>query len=166
MQKPILNLDEVKLKSQKQGENFEAKLGAIASRLGAQKLSYRLIVLPPGKKAFPFHSHYANEEMFFILEGTGILRFGDREFPIGKNDVICCPAGGGEMAHQIINNSPEELSYLCVSTMAEPDVMEYPDSGKFGVFAGAAPGGDKNERTFSFFGLMSSKVDYWQGEEL
>lgn len=69
MHQPILNLDQVQLETQQQGEWFEAKLGAIGSRLGAQKLGYRLTVLPPGKKAFPFHNHHVNEEMFFILAG-------------------------------------------------------------------------------------------------
>lgn len=165
MPKPILNLDQVQLETQQQGELFEAKLGAIGSRLGAQKLGYRLTVLPPGKKAFPFHNHHVNEEMFFILSGTGVLRWGEQEFPLRQHDVICCPPGGSESAHQIINTSQDELRYLSVSTMQEPDVMEYPDSGKFGVYVGTAPGGAKARRTFSIFCPQSSGVDYWQGED-
>ena len=38
MTKPILNLSEVELQTQKHGDAFEAKLGPIASRIGAKKL--------------------------------------------------------------------------------------------------------------------------------
>jgi hypothetical protein len=71
IQKPIMNLDEIKLETQKQGEAFEAKMGAIGIHLGARKLGYRLTIVPPGKKAWPYHNHYVNGEMFVILEGAG-----------------------------------------------------------------------------------------------
>jgi uncharacterized cupin superfamily protein len=46
---------------------FEARLGDIGRRLGAQKLGYNLTVVPPGKRAFPFHNHHINEEMFVVV---------------------------------------------------------------------------------------------------
>lgn len=49
--------------------------------------------------------------------------------------------------------------------MIEPDIMGYPDSGKIGVFAGAAPGGKKGERTLSKFFTAAAEVDYWEGED-
>jgi uncharacterized cupin superfamily protein len=162
----ILNIDSIEYETQARGKLFEARLGPIASRIGARLLGYRLTVLPPGKRAWPFHSHYSNEEMFFVLEGTGLLRLGDRNEAIRAGDFICAPPGGTETAHQIINDSEGELRYLCVSTMNEPDVAEYPDSGKFGVLAGSAPGGDKSKRTFSHVGVKTSQVDYWLGEEI
>ncbi len=39
--------------------------------------------------------------MFLILEGE--LRFGNERFAIRKHEVIACPPGGPEGAHQIIN---------------------------------------------------------------
>ena len=56
------------------------------------------------------------------------------------------------------------LRYLAISTMREPDVMEYPDSGKITVFAGAAPGGDKAARRIAASFLQEDAVDYWEGE--
>jgi hypothetical protein len=49
--------------------------------------------------------------------------------------------------------------------MVEPDVMIYPDSGKVGIFGGAAPGGPKEERTFSKFLREEAEVGYYEGEE-
>jgi uncharacterized cupin superfamily protein len=110
------------------------------------------------------HHHYANEEVFFILRGAETLRFGEHRVPVQAGDFIACPAGGPETAHQLVNDSESDLSYLCVSTMVEPDVIGYPDSGKVAVFAGAAPGGGKAARTFSFVGRLSEARDYWEDE--
>ncbi|MEB3830591.1 hypothetical protein [Phormidium sp. CCY1219] len=68
-----------------------------------------------------------------------------------------------DRAHQLINTGETMLGYLCFSTMLEPDVMEYPDSGKIGVFAGSAPGGAKETRTLSRFFPHDSQVNYWEG---
>lgn len=113
----------------------------------------------------PFHSHHANEELFFILEGTGSYRFGEQLYPIKAGDLLAAPTGGAEHAHQIINDSGQPLKYLALSTMQEPDVVEYPDSGKFGAFAGSAPGGARAEREFSTFVPFDAKVDYWHNEK-
>lgn len=161
---PVLNLSDVRLTKQAHGDGFEAMLGAVSSRLGATMIGCRLTVVPAGKRGWPFHSHHANEEMFLVLEGAGTLRHGSRTFALRKGDVVICPPGGASTAHQIINTSDADLSYLAISTMNEPDIMEYPDSGKFGAFAGAAPGGEKATRTFALFGRVTDAVDYWDGE--
>lgn len=41
--------------------------------------------------------------MFFVLQGTGEIRIGESTLPIRPGDVIACPAGGKETAHQIVN---------------------------------------------------------------
>jgi uncharacterized cupin superfamily protein len=161
--RPLINLDEVPLESHAHGMRFEASTGAIAPLIGARKLGYRLVVVPAGKCAWPYHLHHVNEEMFFILDGSGTLRLGDARYPVRAGDVIAAPPGMGR-AHQLINTSDRELRYLAVSTMEAPDVFEYPDSGKFGVFAGAAPGAETG-RTFSYFGRQDSELDYWAGED-
>jgi len=48
--------------------------------------------------------------------------------------------------------------------MNQPDIMGYPDSKKFGLMAGAAPGGTKEARTLNVF-VPDVRVDYWEGEE-
>jgi hypothetical protein len=83
-------------------------------------------------------------------------------YPVRPGDVALCPAGGAETAHQLINTSAsDELRYLAISTMNEPDVAEYPDSNKFAVLSGSAPGGDKSKRRLSFVGRSSGNVDYY-----
>jgi uncharacterized cupin superfamily protein len=50
-------------------------------------------------------------------------------------DVIACPTGGAEVAHQIINTGKTPLRYLSLSSMSSTEVCEYPDSQKIGLFA-------------------------------
>ena len=150
----VVNLDELELARETAGERFESRCIRIGRLLGAKGLGYSYDVVPPGKRSCPFHSHRANEEMFFIIAGTGTLRYGDESRPIRVGDVICCPIGGPETAHQIVNDSDAELRYLSVSTMIDPEICEYPDSAKIGVYDGK-------------WGLMSrvaANVDYWEGE--
>ena len=173
MPKPILNLAEVEFRKVGHGSNFpgaenapekfEAKVGDIGRRLGAQKLGYNLTVVPPGKRAFPFHNHRVNEEMFLILEGEGEVRIGPATYPVRTGDVIAHPSGGPETAHQIVNTSTAELKYLAVSTRLSAEIAEYPDSGKFGVYA-EYPGADGKPSGFRFISRTSANINYYDGE--
>ena len=131
----VANIDDVKLEPFSKGSTFESRSLRIAPLLGAKDLGYSYDIVPPGKRACPFHSHRGEEEMFFIVRGTGTLRYGDETRPIRAGDVICCPTGGPETAHQIINDSQDELAYLSISTMSKVEICEYPDSNKVGAFA-------------------------------
>ena len=127
--------------------------------IGARKLGYNLTELPPGKAQCPFHNHHAEEEMFLILEGEGVLRFGDQRLPLRAHDVIACPPGGPEVAHQIINTGSTTMRYLALSTQAEIEAWEYPDSKKVLVLAGDAASG-------GFAGMYRAEdtVDYYDRE--
>jgi uncharacterized cupin superfamily protein len=158
---PIINLADIALKpfpapaSGAAAERFEARFGQVGMAVGAQKLGYNVTAVPPGKRAFPFHSHRVNEEMFFVLEGEGEVRIGESRHPIKKGDFIACPPGGPETAHQIINTGSKELRYLAVSTKMAPEIAEYPDSKKFGVL-----GADG----FRFLSRAELSIGYWDGE--
>ena len=139
MNQPILNIADVELRDWGHGappmypgatapkEDFQARLGDIAGKIGAQKLGYGLVVVPPGKRAWPAHSHRVNEEAFFILDGQGEVRIGQEVFPIKKGDFIATPPGGPETAHQIRNTSAkDELKYIAISTRETPEIVHYP----------------------------------------
>lgn len=172
MTKPIINIDEIELEPRpaafaptgKAAEHFDARMGFIGPRIGAQKLGYNITAVPPGKRAFPLHNHHINEEMFFILQGTGELKIGGTIYPVRPGDVIACPPGGKEAAHQITNTGTEELRYLAVSTKLSPEICEYPDSGKFGVLADFTAGPDGKPQRFVYVGRDGDSRDYWEGE--
>ncbi|MCK5377106.1 MAG: cupin domain-containing protein [Acidobacteria bacterium] len=165
MSKPIFNIDDAEFAHElRHGEAFEAKIAPISLHLGAMKLAYNLTVVAPGKRAFPFHNHHTNEELFFIIDGQGTLRFGDQEHRVRQGDLIACPPGGPEVAHQLVNTGEGELRYLALSTTLDTDVFQYPDSRKFGVVAGRKPGMRPTEAPFAGFYAEDQKLDYWEGE--
>ncbi len=135
MAKPFANLDEVPFDDIEENGFYTSRRALFSAGIGARKLGYNLTELPPGKAQCPFHSHRAEEEMFLILEGEGELRFGAQRFKLRRHDVIACPTGGAEVAHQIINTGSTTMRYLSLSTASTTEVCEYPDSGKIGVFA-------------------------------
>lgn len=172
MSKPIINIEDVELHPRPEAfaatgpaaERYDARMGFIGSVVGARKLGYNVTAVPPGKRAFPYHNHHVNEEMFFVLEGTGEVRIGETTHPIRPGDVIACPSGGRDTAHQIVNTGDAELKYLAVSTKLSPEIAEYPDSDKFGVLAEYPPEPDAAPRAFRFVGREGESLDYWEGE--
>ncbi len=172
MSKPVININEVELLPRPPAlapkgaaaERYDARMGFIGPRIGAQKLGYNITAVPPGKRAFPLHNHHANEEMVYVLEGAGEVRIGDATYPIRAGDFVALTTGGQEAAHQVINTGTAELKYLAVSTRIYPEVVEYPDSGKFGMLSNTTTGADGKPRDFRFVGRMEQSVDYWEGE--
>src|SRR5438046_9607528 len=112
----VINIDQLKLEHFEKGDKFESNSVRIGPLLGAKDLGYSYDVVPPGKRSCPFHSHRAEEEMFFIVKGTGTLRYGDETRKVRAGDFICCPVGGPDTAHQIVNDSDAELRDLSGST--------------------------------------------------
>jgi len=166
MTNQIINIKDIEYMDWGHGDRFEAKLGDVSSRIGARKLGYNITVLPPGKRAFPLHNHRVNEEMFFILEGEGEIRIGAETYPVTKGDVIACPPGGPETAHQLINTSgKDEMKYLAVGTSMSPEIAEYPDSGKVGVLAKfSAEGNGKPTLMRYMIRSQAEMAEYWEGE--
>jgi uncharacterized cupin superfamily protein len=99
--------------------------------------------------------------MFFIIEGEGELRFGDQRYPLRAHDVIACPPGGPEVAHQIINTGGTTMRYLSISTRVELDACEYPDSQKVLVQAGR-----RGARILRKMFRAEDTVDYYERESL
>jgi uncharacterized cupin superfamily protein len=156
--KRVVNIDELDLESFEKGSKYASRYKRIGPLVGAKDLGYSYDIVPPGKTSCPFHSHRAEEEMFFIVRGTGMLRYGGETRKIRAGDVICCPVGGPDTAHQIVNDSEGDLAYLSVSTMMPAEVCEYPDSKKIGAFGGE---GDSRVRHMT---EATAAVDYWKDE--
>jgi uncharacterized cupin superfamily protein len=130
---------------------------------GGEELGTSLYELPPGGASFPYHYHTGNEEALYVLAGSGTLRLDDEDHALVPGDYVALPARA-DSAHRVRNDGDDPLRYLMVSTMNEPDVMVYPDSGKVGALAGAPPGGDSDERTVDEFHRRENAVGYWDGE--
>jgi len=158
-----INMDELEFEARGNGETFGMERAEVGRRIGATKLGYGVVVIKPTKRGWPYHSHFINEEMFFILEGEGTLRHAGEEYPVRAGDFIASPADP-EQPHQIINTSEADLKYLCVSTEEQPEICRYPDSDKFGVYNGDFRKKDDPE-AFFHLGRPSQALSYWDGEE-
>lgn len=152
----------------------------LAEAADGDPIGCSLYELPPGHKSWPFHYHTANEEAIYVLEGTGTIRLAtaadepgvdepeaDHAGPDGTHELaagtyVALPAdeSGG---HRVLNDSDGRLRYLAISTMVEPDVTVYPDSGTFGVYVGSPPGG-REERSLEGYYDAEDTVGYWDDE--
>ena len=100
--------------------------------------------------------------MFVIIAGEGEYRFGGKLYQVKAGDVMGAPMGGADYAHQLFNTGSETLKYLVVSSKADLDILEFPDSGKFLVSSRAVPG-TARERFF-FKGRKDDMRDDYEGE--
>jgi len=111
--------------------------------------------IPPGKSNYPYHYHLDQEEVFYIINGEGILKTPDGEKRVSAGDLVFFPAGESG-AHKLTNASETEtLRYIDFDTIAEMDVAVYPDSGKVGIWS------EKLNKVFR----LADKAGYYDGEE-
>lgn len=167
MTRPVLNIAEADaFPNQPEGSTkFGSVMAPIGAAIGAKQLGAMYMQVEPGKRAFPFHCHHGNEEMFVILEGEGSYRFGADSYPIRAGDVCAAPVGGPETAHQIINTGAGVLRYLSISTKNDPDVCEYPDSGKYAAFAIGEGRAFQNAR-LRVINREEANLGYFDGEDM
>jgi len=65
-EKTVINIDDVPLMDRGNGKQFAVKWGRVGPLVGLNGLGCAVHVVPPGKKAFPFHRHHVMDELFFV----------------------------------------------------------------------------------------------------
>jgi uncharacterized cupin superfamily protein len=131
----------------------------VGAKAGAEHLGATVYELPPGQANFPYHFHFANEELLIVLKGRPHLRSPTGWQQLDEGEVVAFPVGETG-AHQLVNRTDSGVRLLMISEMVGPEVVVYPDSGKVGARE-RAPGTGKGLReTFR----SSDQVDYWEGE--
>ena len=63
------------------------------------------------KKQTTGHSHSGQEEVYFFIDGKGLMILGDKEIPVQDGDVILVPDGE---FHRVINTTNNSLYFVCV----------------------------------------------------
>jgi uncharacterized cupin superfamily protein len=66
----------------------------LAAAAGALRLGLSRYELGPGERGMPVHTHADEEELFFVLAGSGIVLIGAEAFEVGAGDTILHRAGG------------------------------------------------------------------------
>jgi uncharacterized cupin superfamily protein len=100
------------------------QLGAAA---GSVQAGLNRVVLPPGSSGAPPHCHALEEELFYVLDGSGTLALGGDEHPVTGGDVVARPPSTG-VAHSLVAGE-DGLSYLAYGTREPGDSVYYPDAG-------------------------------------
>ena len=69
----------------------------------------------PPRYIAPFHVHYADDEAWYILEGTMAFRLGDQEVLAPTGSAVFAPRG---VPHTYWNPQPTAARYLLIMTPA------------------------------------------------
>ena len=141
-------------------EGFRSRRARIGYELGTELIGCSLWQLPAGEAAYPYHFHYADEELVIVLSGRPTLRTPEGTRELEEGEALRFPLGE-QGAHQIVNRSEEPVTFLAVSSHGRPDVVVYPDSDKIGVGERLPQGGGLR----AFF-KRGDRVGYFEGESL
>lgn len=155
--KLIRNFNEVPLGRDVRPPLYDSEGARLAPGTAALKLGASVDVVAPGMRSCPYHLHHAQEEMFIVIEGHGTMRVAGEMLAIKAGDVVFIPPGPA-YPHQIINTSDRPLKYLSVSTRDQPEICEYPDSGKY-LASSRMP-----QHEFGRMSRLDSDLDYWADE--
>ena len=70
--------------------------------------------VPPGAET-ALHLHRASEEIYYFIQGAGMMRLGDELFAVRSGDSIAIPPGA---AHNVRNTGNVPLKILCACAPA------------------------------------------------
>jgi mannose-6-phosphate isomerase-like protein (cupin superfamily) len=73
-----------------------------------EDLKLGLISVRPHEE-LPVHSHEIEDQLYYVLEGEGIVRLGNEEFPLRPGIAVTIPPG---VAHGVRNPTDRPLNYL------------------------------------------------------
>jgi uncharacterized cupin superfamily protein len=73
-----------------------------------------------------YHFHHGMEELLVVLRGRPTLRTPDGERQLEEGETVYFPVGP-DGTHGLRNETDEPVRYLMASTLASPEVAEYPD---------------------------------------
>jgi len=154
----VPNINEPHFDEPREQEGFRALRARVGRQAGSERLGLSLWEVAPGEAAYPYHFHYAEEELVIVLQGRPSLRTSSGWRELAEGEVVAFLRGeaGG---HQLVNRTNETVRFLALSTSGEPDIVSYPDSGKLGAFE-RRPQGEGLRAMFR----AGDAVDYYDGE--
>ena len=153
------NIFEPRFDEPRDHPGFLCRRGRVGRQAGAERLGASVWDVAPGQAAYPYHFHYVEEELLFVLSGRPSLRTPDGWRDLAPGDTVAFRVGGGG-AHQVVNRTEEAVRLLVVSPNGVPDIVVYPDSDKVGVYERRSQGGGLRELF-----RRGDAVDYYHGEQ-
>jgi uncharacterized cupin superfamily protein len=116
-------------------EGFRNRERPLRAALGAEQLGGTVYLIEPGQRICPYHWHFGEEEWLIALEGSVTVRTPAGERELSRGNVTSFPTGPGG-AHAVCCSGPEPARVLMLSTLSDPEVCVYPDSGKVSASGG------------------------------
>ncbi len=106
--------------------DMRAERWRLGSAAGARDIGCSRYRIQPGDRSMPLHVHADEEEIFFVLEGSGLLWQGDAVHEIAARDAIVHRAG--EEPHTLIAGD-EPLEVLAFGTGSRTRLTWLPRAG-------------------------------------
>lgn len=110
-------------------DGFTAYRARLGHQLRTERIGLSQWLIPAGQVAYPYHFHLAEEEVLILLKGSLALRTPAGWQRLAEGDVVRFGVGE-DGAHQLVNDSDQDVMFLAISTHGQPDVVIYPDEGK------------------------------------
>jgi uncharacterized cupin superfamily protein len=121
----LAHWDDVEPEVRDVGE-MRATFRALGAAAGASAVGVSRIDIEPGCRPGPVHQHGSEEEIFFVLEGSGLAWNDGAVHEIGPRDTLVYLAGGPE--HTVIAG-PRGLSVLAYGENHAPPLVRLPRAG-------------------------------------
>ena len=90
-----------------------------------KRVGVNLARIPPGKEAFPYHSHWQEEEWVYILEGRPTLVTNAGPTQLAPGMCAGFKAGSGD-AHHLKNETDADVWYIEIGDRTAGDAAHYP----------------------------------------
>ena len=159
-----VNLNEIKEDTwQSRGGKYAVSFKGISEALGREPTSLDLSKrhpfdlewnrVPPEKRAFPYHAHSAQWELYLVISGKGSVRHKDGTTEVMPGDAFIF---GPDEPHQLSNSGQEDFTYYVIADNPIGESTYYPDSGKWKVNKTSAA-----DRVV----IKSHETGYFDGEE-
>jgi uncharacterized cupin superfamily protein len=96
-------------------DGFRARRSRIGYELGLELIGCSLWELPAGEAAYPYHFHYADEELIVVMRGRPTLRTPQGLRELEEGEALRFPVSE-QGAHQIVNRSEDTVTFLAISS--------------------------------------------------
>lgn len=129
-----IHVDQVEARSWEIGD-LVASRKRLGEAAGADRLGVAIIEVPPGKRPFPAHAHVDEDEVFLVLEGSGLSYQTSgskdiRSYEIGVDDILLHKSSGD--AHTLIAGE-EGLTVLVIAEGSRTGLTWLPRAKQFWI---------------------------------